>query len=184
MALRSATAANRSAVICVGVWAIRHGRLDRVSGRRGCERRSRSQGREGEEKKKKSNQHGTTMKFSSLFLLAFGFAFIRSAFFEFRARGQHAVSVWIILFPPRQTDGMANAFFLACLFRRGPGNPSVIFLSIDPNLVSAQVRPGLFASSFILSCFVPIAPCQQSGFVARYSRSADLFTLPRFLFVF
>lgn len=142
-------------------------------------------GAKGKKKKKKNRiQHGTTMKFSSFFLLALGFAFIRSAFFEFRARGQHAVSVSSILFPPRQTAGMANAFFFARLFRRGPGNPSVIFLSIDPNLVSPQVRRGLFASSFILSCFVPIAPCQQSGFVARYSRSADLFTLPRFLFVF
>lgn len=67
VALRSAAAANRSAVHCVEVWAIRHGRLDRVSGRRGWERRSRSQGREGGEEKKKPNQHGTTIKFSSFF---------------------------------------------------------------------------------------------------------------------
>lgn len=182
VALRSAAAANRSAVHCVEVWAIRHGRLDRVSGRRGWERRSRSQGREGGEEKKKAEPARNYYKVFIFLLLAFGFAFIRSAFFEFRARGQHAA--WSILFPPRQTDGMANAFFLACLFRRGPGNPSVIFLSIDPNPFLPQVRPGLFASSFILSCFVPIAPCQQSGFVARYSRSADLFTVPGFLFVF
>lgn len=145
---------------------------------------SQSGARRGRKKKKKVDPARNYYEVFIFLLLAFGFAFIRSAFFEFRARGQHAVSVWSILFPPRQTDGMANAFFLACLFRRGPGNPPVIFLSIDPNLLSPQVSPGLFAYSFILSCFVPIAPCQQSGFVARYSRSADLFTVPGFLFVF
>lgn len=47
------------------------------------------------------------------------------------------------LLPPRQTDGMASVFFFffsACLFRRGPGNLSAIFLSIDLNAYRRWLR--------------------------------------------